>query len=93
MLAEAACLARPLLILPTHIHHAIGPRADGHKEGIVMLYWSLMFLVIALVAGVLGFGGIAGTAASIAQVLFTLFLIVFLVSLVMGVVSRGRPRI
>ena len=58
-----------------------------------MLYWALVFLVIALVAGLLGFGGIAGTASGIAQVLFGLVLIIFLVSLVMGLVSRGRPPI
>jgi uncharacterized membrane protein YtjA (UPF0391 family) len=28
-----------------------------------MLYWALVFLVIALVAAALGFGGIAGAAA------------------------------
>ena len=35
-----------------------------------MLYWALMFLIVALVAALFGFGGIAGTAAGIAQVLF-----------------------
>ena len=35
-----------------------------------MLYWALVFLVIAVVAGLLGFGGVASTAAGIAQVLF-----------------------
>ena len=28
-----------------------------------MLYWTLIFLVVAIVAGVLGFGGIATAAA------------------------------
>ena len=28
-----------------------------------MLYWALIFLVIAIVAGVLGFGGVAGAAS------------------------------
>jgi len=27
-----------------------------------MLYWALVFLVIAVVAGILGFGGVASTA-------------------------------
>jgi len=35
-----------------------------------MLYYALLFLVVAIIAGVLGFGGIAGASASIAQVLF-----------------------
>jgi len=49
-----------------------------------MLYWALMFLVIALVAAVLGFGTLAGAAAWIAKVLFVLFLVLFVVSLLMG---------
>jgi uncharacterized membrane protein YtjA (UPF0391 family) len=49
-----------------------------------MLYWSFMFLVIALIAGVLGFGGISIAAAGIARVLFFVFLIMFVVSLVVG---------
>jgi uncharacterized membrane protein YtjA (UPF0391 family) len=47
-----------------------------------MLYWALVFLVIALVAGALGFGGIAGASAGIAQILFYVFLVLLLVSLV-----------
>lgn len=56
-----------------------------------MLYWALVFLVVALVSGLLGFGGLASTAAGIAQVLFGIFLIIFLVTLVMGVASRRGP--
>jgi uncharacterized membrane protein YtjA (UPF0391 family) len=57
-----------------------------------MLYWAMVFLVIAIVAGLLGFGAIAGTSLSIAQILFWVFLIFFLVSLVMGAVGRRRPQ-
>jgi uncharacterized membrane protein YtjA (UPF0391 family) len=32
-----------------------------------MLYWALMFLIIAIVAGFLGFGDIAFAAAGIAK--------------------------
>jgi uncharacterized membrane protein YtjA (UPF0391 family) len=53
-----------------------------------MLYWTLIFLVIALVAGLFGFGGIASASAGIAKVLFAIFLVLFLVSLVVGVL-RG----
>ena len=49
-----------------------------------MLYWTLIFLVVALVAGILGFGGIASTAGGIAKVLFVIFLVLFIVSLVLG---------
>ena len=47
-----------------------------------MLYWALVFLVVALVAGVLGFTGIAVAAAGIAKLLFVVFLILFLISLI-----------
>jgi len=53
-----------------------------------MLYWTLIFLVVALVAGLFGFGGIASASAGIAKTLFAIFLVLFLISLVFGVV-RG----
>ncbi|MGG5823313.1 DUF1328 domain-containing protein [Falsiroseomonas sp. HW251] len=49
-----------------------------------MLYWTLVFLVIALVAGLFGFGGIATASAGIAKILFGIFIILFLASLVFG---------
>jgi uncharacterized membrane protein YtjA (UPF0391 family) len=54
-----------------------------------MLYWSLVFLLIAIVAGILGFGGVAFAAAGLAKILFFVFLIVFLASLVMHLSRRG----
>jgi uncharacterized membrane protein YtjA (UPF0391 family) len=54
-----------------------------------MLYYALVFFLIALVAAAFGFGGIAGASMGIAQILFFLFLIVFLVTLVMGVARRA----
>jgi uncharacterized membrane protein YtjA (UPF0391 family) len=57
---------------------------DSTSQEIVMLYWALVFLVVALVAGVLGFTGIAGTSAGIAQILFWIFLVVFVGSLLLG---------
>ena len=47
-----------------------------------MLYWALVFLIIALVADALGFGGIAGASVGIAKILFFVFLVLLLVSLV-----------
>src|ERR1700745_182059 len=35
-----------------------------------LLYWAVVFLVVAVVAAVLGFGGVAGTAMAGAQLLF-----------------------
>jgi uncharacterized membrane protein YtjA (UPF0391 family) len=49
-----------------------------------MLYWTLVFLVIALIAGALGFGGIAETSAGIARILFAVFIVLFLASLLFG---------
>jgi uncharacterized membrane protein YtjA (UPF0391 family) len=54
-----------------------------------MLYYSLLFLIIALVAGVFGFTTVAGTAYVAAKILFFVFLILFVVSLLVG---RGTPR-
>ena len=56
-----------------------------------MLYWALVFLIVALVAAALGFGGIAGASAGIAKILFFIFLVLLLVSLVTHF-TRG-PRI
>jgi len=58
-----------------------------------MLYWALVFLVIALVAGLLGFGGIASAATGIAQILFFAFLVVFIIALMMGLINRRSPPI
>lgn len=49
-----------------------------------MLYWALVFLVVALIAGALGFGGLAGAATGIAKVLFAVFVVLFVASLVFG---------
>lgn len=53
-----------------------------------MLYYALVFLVVALIAALFGFGGIAASAVGIAQVLFFIFIILFLVSLIMGLLRR-----
>jgi uncharacterized membrane protein YtjA (UPF0391 family) len=55
-----------------------------------MLYWAVVFFVIALIAAVFGFGGIAAAATDIARILFFVFLVLFVVSLLFGVVA-GRP--
>jgi uncharacterized membrane protein YtjA (UPF0391 family) len=52
-----------------------------------MLYYAVVFLIIALVAALLGFGGIAAGAASIAKILFVVFLIVAIVTFLL---SLGR---
>lgn len=54
-----------------------------------MLYYALVFFVIALLAAFLGFGGMAVAFAGIAKILFFLFIILFVVSLVMHVGRRA----
>ena len=54
-----------------------------------MLYWTLIFLLVALAAGVLGFTGLALAAAGIARILFFIFLVLFLVSALTHVARRG----
>lgn len=54
-----------------------------------MLYYALVFLVIAIVAGLLGFGAIAFAAAGVAKILFFVFVILFFVSLVAHL-GRGQ---
>ena len=54
-----------------------------------MLYWALMFLIVALVAALFGFGGIASTATGIAQVLFVVALVLFVISILAGFVRRN----
>ena len=49
-----------------------------------MLYYSLVFFVVAIIAGLLGFGGIAGAASGIAQILFFVFIVLFVLSLIFG---------
>jgi uncharacterized membrane protein YtjA (UPF0391 family) len=57
-----------------------------------MLYYALVFLLIAIVTAVLGFGGIAFAAAGIAKILFYLFLVLFVVSLIVHL-ARGSARV
>jgi uncharacterized membrane protein YtjA (UPF0391 family) len=49
-----------------------------------MLYYAVVFLLIAILAGIFGFVVIAGTAAMIAKVLFVVFLVLFVLSLLTG---------
>jgi uncharacterized membrane protein YtjA (UPF0391 family) len=53
-----------------------------------LLYYAIVFLVVALVAAALGFGGVAGTAMEGARLLFWVALVLFVVSAVVGLVRR-----
>ena len=55
-----------------------------------MLYWALVFLVIAVILAIVGFGVAAAAFAGVAKMLFYIFLIAFVISLIM---HMGRRRI
>jgi uncharacterized membrane protein YtjA (UPF0391 family) len=53
-----------------------------------MLYYAIVFAILALVAGVLGFVALSGTLAWVAKVLLLVFAVMFVLSLIFG----GRRR-
>ena len=53
-----------------------------------MLYYVLIFFVIALIAAVFGFGGIASASVGIAQILFFIFLGLFVVTMIFRVLKN-----
>ena len=55
-------------------------------KGANMLYYALIFLLVAALAGALGFVALAGVAALIAKMMFILFLLLFIIALT----QRGR---
>ena len=57
-----------------------------------MLYYALVFLLIAIIAGALGFGFVAFAAAGIAKICFFVFLVIFLVTLIAHL-TRGGARV
>lgn len=54
-----------------------------------LMYWAVLFLVIAIVAALFGFGGVAGTAMSGAKILFWVALVLLVLSLLFGFLRRG----
>jgi uncharacterized membrane protein YtjA (UPF0391 family) len=60
------------------------------REEEEMLYWALVFFILAIIASLFGFTGIAVAFAGIAKFLFFVFVLFLLIFLVAGVI-RGRP--
>ena len=54
-----------------------------------LLYYAIVFLVVAIVAAALGFGGVAGTAMEGAKLLFWVAIVLFVIAVVAGLVRRG----
>jgi len=79
---------RRIWLRPGRFWHCTVKWSGHDKRGTAMLYYALVFFIIAIIAAVLGFGGIAAGAAGIAKVLFYIFAIIFVISLIMGLVRR-----
>ena len=54
-----------------------------------LLYWAVIFLVIALVAALFGFGGLAGTAVGAAQLLFWVAIILAVIAFIANLMRRA----
>jgi uncharacterized membrane protein YtjA (UPF0391 family) len=54
-----------------------------------LLYWAVVFLIVALIAAFLGFGGVAGVATDGARLLFWVAIILVVLSFIGGVLRRG----
>ncbi|TAL80055.1 MAG: DUF1328 domain-containing protein [Beijerinckiaceae bacterium] len=55
-----------------------------------LLYWAVIFLIIAIIGAALGFGGVAGTAMAGARLLFWVAIVLFIISLIGGILGRRR---
>jgi uncharacterized membrane protein YtjA (UPF0391 family) len=55
-----------------------------------LLYWAVVFLIVAIVAAIFGFGGAAGAAVEGARILVWVAVVLFVVSLVGGLLRGGR---
>lgn len=54
-----------------------------------LLYYAIVFLIIAVVAAALGFGGVAGTAMEGARLIFWVAIVLFIVAIVANFVRRA----
>ncbi len=53
-----------------------------------MLYYAVVFFIIALIAAVFGFGGIAAGAVEIAKILFFVFLVIAAITFILGLARK-----
>ncbi|MFT3729862.1 MAG: DUF1328 domain-containing protein [Hyphomicrobium sp.] len=54
-----------------------------------LLYYAIVFLIVALVAAAFGFGGVAGTAMEGARLIFWVAIVLFVVSVVANFLRRA----
>jgi uncharacterized membrane protein YtjA (UPF0391 family) len=61
---------------------------EDHMGG-NLIYYAIVFLIVAIVAAALGFGGVAGTAISGAHLLLMVAVVFIVVGLLAGVLRRS----
>ena len=54
-----------------------------------LIYYAIIFLIVAIVAAALGFGGVAGTAVSGAHLLLMVAVVFVIIGLLASVLRRG----
>jgi uncharacterized membrane protein YtjA (UPF0391 family) len=64
-------------------------RSMGATQMGNLLYYAVVFLIVALVAAAFGFGGLAGTAVEGAKILFWIAIVLFGIAAVAGVMRRN----
>lgn len=64
-------------------------QAAGLIKEKLMLYYALVFFIIAIIAAVLGFSGLAAGATGIAKILFVVFLMIAIATFAVNLL-RGR---
>ena len=50
----------------------------------LIVYWSWVFLALAIIAGIMGLSGLAGTATALSYVVFLVFFVAYLISFFVG---------
>ena len=58
----------------------------------MLLFWALIFLILAIVAAIFGFGAVAAAGIGIAKILFWVFIVLFIISVIAGWGARGGRR-
>jgi uncharacterized membrane protein YtjA (UPF0391 family) len=79
--------ASPVLAMGAGARPSHQATESPHIGSLTMLYYAVVFLVIALIAALFGFGGIAAGAAGIAKILFIVFAVLAIATFLFG---RGR---
>jgi uncharacterized membrane protein YtjA (UPF0391 family) len=64
-------------------------RSKGAPQMGNLMYYAVVFLVVALAAAAFGFGGLAGTAVEGAKILFWVAIVLFGISFIAGAIRRN----